>query len=51
MRWLLIGTMLALMIVLIVAHAVATDDSTVRSATGHVETGAKKVAHNGRTRS
>jgi hypothetical protein len=50
MRWLLIGTMLALMIVLIVAHAVATDDS-VRSATGHVEPGAKKVAHNGRTRS
>jgi hypothetical protein len=51
MRWLLIGTMLALMIALVVGHAVATDDSKVKNATGHVETGAKKIAHDGRTRS
>jgi hypothetical protein len=37
MRWLLIGTMLALMIALVVGHAVATDDSKAQSATGHVE--------------
>jgi hypothetical protein len=48
MRWLLIGTMVALMIALVVGHAIATNDSKPKSATGHVETGAKRMAHNGR---
>jgi len=51
MRWLLIGTMLALMIALVVGHAAATDDSKVKSAIGHVETGTEKAARDGRSRS
>jgi hypothetical protein len=43
MRWLLIGTMVALMVVLAVGHAVATDDSKVKNGTGHVETGVQKI--------
>jgi hypothetical protein len=37
MRWLLIGTLLTLMILLAVAHAWTADDSKVKSATGHVK--------------
>jgi hypothetical protein len=48
MRWLLIGAMLALMIALVVGHAVATDDSKVKSATDYVEGGAT-IARDGRT--
>jgi hypothetical protein len=47
MRWLLIGTMLALMIALVVGHAAATDDSKMKRATGHVETGTEKAARDG----
>lgn len=43
MRWLLIGTMVTLMIVLALGHAGAADDSKVKSATGQVETGARKI--------
>jgi len=43
MRWLLIGAMLTLMIVLAAGCAGTADDSKVKSVTGHVETGAKKI--------
>lgn len=43
MRWLLIGTMLTLMVALALGNSGAADDSKVKSATGHVETGAKKI--------
>jgi hypothetical protein len=39
MRWLLIGTMLALMVMLAVGQTGAADNSKVMSATSHVETG------------
>jgi hypothetical protein len=51
MRWLLIGIMVALMIALVVGHAVAADDSKVKSPTGHVEAGPKRMADDGGTRS
>lgn len=43
MRWLLIGTMVTLMIVLALGHAGAADDSKVKRAAGQVETGAHKI--------
>jgi hypothetical protein len=43
MRWLLIGTLLALMIMLAVGQTGAADDSTMKRATSHTETGAKNI--------